>query len=78
MVSSNDLILFYLGLELQSLSLYIFENLIIHPFNWGNPGNPLKIIIITYLVLDFILKLSNFSASNTFVEKLGTRIPLSN
>ena len=53
MVSSNDLILFYLGLELQSLSLYILAS--IDRDNLRSTESGVKYFCIKCLVLRFII-----------------------
>ena len=82
MISSNDLILFYLGLELQSLSLYILASLDRDNLKSNEAG--LKYFILSSLASGLLLYgcsiLYGFSGStnfevislNTNIENIGT------
>ena len=82
MISSNDLILFYLGLELQSLSLYILAS--IDRDNLKSNESGLKYFILSSLASGLLLYgcsiLYGFSgstnfeviSSNTSTENIGT------
>ena len=53
MVSSNDLILFYLGLELQSLSLYILASIDRDNLKINRVWN--KILCVKCIIFRFII-----------------------
>ena len=86
MVSANDLILFYLGLELQSLSLYILASL--DRDNLKSNESGLKYFILSSLASGLLLYgcsiLYGFSGStnfeilrtNTNIENIGTEFAM--
>ena len=79
MVSSNDLILFYLGLELQSLSLYILASIdrdnlrsTESGIKYFNSKRVIQFIIIWMFIVIWIYRSTNFEVIASQLNKENT------